>query len=152
MSDESKLSSSVAEPKLEPQGAKTFGRSWSWSRYLQVSAPAPGWTWVVYFIIVDFEQDQASDLHKSVFFRNKSWKLNILLKSCANRCLQSWSRCQLLSRLWNWSRLRSWSRNFFKDRAEAGAETIASALQPCSTVYQHAHGCVSSSSQCVMYI
>jgi hypothetical protein len=29
----------VAEP--EPAGAKTFGRSWSWSRYTEVLAPAP---------------------------------------------------------------------------------------------------------------
>jgi hypothetical protein len=32
------------EPELEPQGAGTFGRSRSWSRYTEVSAlvPAPG--------------------------------------------------------------------------------------------------------------
>ncbi len=31
---------SVAEPELEPQGAGTFGQSWS--QYTEVSAPAPG--------------------------------------------------------------------------------------------------------------
>jgi hypothetical protein len=48
--------------------------------------PAPGRTKVVYFIISHLGQDQASHL-KSAFFWKKSWKLNIYLKRCANRCL-----------------------------------------------------------------
>ncbi len=46
---------SVVEP--EPQGAGTFGRSRSWSRYTEVSAmaPAPGQTKVVYSIIIHIE-------------------------------------------------------------------------------------------------
>jgi hypothetical protein len=39
---EEKRERSVVEPELEPQGAETFGGSRSWSRYLQVSALAPG--------------------------------------------------------------------------------------------------------------
>jgi hypothetical protein len=55
----------VAEPEqeLEPAGAETFGRSRSWSRYTEVSAPAPGQTKVVYLIIIHIEKDQ-----KSIFF------------------------------------------------------------------------------------
>jgi hypothetical protein len=45
------------EPELEPQGAGTFDRSRSWSRYTRVSAPAqaPGQTKVVYLIIISIE-------------------------------------------------------------------------------------------------
>jgi hypothetical protein len=45
------------EPELEPQGARTFGWSRSWSRYTQVSALtlAPGQTQVVYLIIIHIE-------------------------------------------------------------------------------------------------
>jgi hypothetical protein len=44
----------------EPQGAETSGRSWS--RYLQVPAPAPGRTKVAHFVIIHLEQEQANDL------------------------------------------------------------------------------------------
>jgi hypothetical protein len=47
--------SSVVEPELEPQRARTFGQSRSWSRYTEVSAPAPGQTKVVYLIIIHIE-------------------------------------------------------------------------------------------------
>jgi hypothetical protein len=44
------------EPELEPEpaGAESFGRSRSWSRYTEVSAPAPGsgQSKVVYLIII----------------------------------------------------------------------------------------------------
>ncbi len=43
------------EPELEPEGARNFGRSRSWSRYTEVSAPAPGQTKVVYLIIISIE-------------------------------------------------------------------------------------------------
>ncbi len=45
---------------MEPQGAGTFSRSWS--RYSEVSAPAPGQTKVVYLTIIRIEQDQKSEL------------------------------------------------------------------------------------------
>jgi hypothetical protein len=34
--------SSVVEPDLEPQGAGTFGRSWSWCWYTDILAPGSG--------------------------------------------------------------------------------------------------------------
>ncbi len=38
----------VVERGPEPQGAETFGRSRSWSRYAEVSVPNPGQTKVVF--------------------------------------------------------------------------------------------------------
>jgi hypothetical protein len=49
------LLTSVVEPDLEPQGAGTFSQSRSWSRYTEVSAPAPGQTKEVYLIIIHIE-------------------------------------------------------------------------------------------------
>jgi hypothetical protein len=54
-SPERVLASSVVEPEpeLELQGARSFGRSRSWSRYTEVSAP--GQTKVVYLITIRIE-------------------------------------------------------------------------------------------------
>jgi hypothetical protein len=50
-------------------------RSWSWSRHLQVSAPAPGRTKLVpvYFIIIHLDQDEGGDLNR-YSFNNKIMK------------------------------------------------------------------------------
>jgi thiamine kinase-like enzyme len=104
------MKTSVAEPELEPQGAGTFCRSQSWSRYTEVSAPAPGQTKVVYLIIIRIEQDK-----KSEFFTKCHDKSTFSFKSRENRYPKSLSRSQLRSRIGNFLKVGAGAR--------AGTET-----------------------------
>jgi hypothetical protein len=107
------------EPELEPQGDGIFGRSRSWSRYSEVSAPAPGsgsrsnWSSVFnhnsYWI-------GSKNWIKWIFFTKSHEKSTSSFKSCENRYPKSLSRSR--------SRLRSRSGNILKvgAGARAGAE------------------------------
>jgi hypothetical protein len=74
---ESSVRSSVAKP--EPPGAETFARSRSQYLKFMLWLSAPGRTKVVYFLIIHFEQDQASDLNR-YSFQKKSWNSTFYLK------------------------------------------------------------------------